>query len=168
MKTEIKQAAETDIPVIEEIMTDVVDFLERINQPQWERESVTWKGLSHYHSIEDFYIAYMDGIPAGCAAVADYDPEYWPGIEKGTSLFIHKLAVKRCAAGKGVSAALVNYAKSECIKRNIPALRLDTHALRPKLCSFYERLGFKFVGKRVLFGEYHAAFYIWENNKYKA
>lgn len=39
--------------------------------------------------------------------------------EKGTSHFLHKLAVKRCAAGKGVSAALLDYAKAECEKRNI-------------------------------------------------
>lgn len=158
----IRQALEKDIPIIEEILTDVVDYLDSINQPQWGREEVTWQGLSKCFLIEDFYIAYMDDAPAGCVAIVDFDPVYWPDIERGSSLFIHKLAVKRCAAGKGVSAALLDYAKMECIRRKIPALRLDTHALRPKLCHFYERNGFTFVEKKVLFGKYHTAFYIWE------
>lgn len=131
-------------------MTDVVDFLDRINQPQWGRENVTWQGLSQHFQIGDFYVAYTDNIAVGYVAIIDYDPAFWSNIEKGTSLFIHKLAVKRCAAGKGVSTALLDYAKAECEKRNISTLRLDTHALRPKLRNFYERHGFQLVDERIL------------------
>jgi GNAT superfamily N-acetyltransferase len=53
-------------------------------------------------------------------ALVDYDPLLWPDIQKGESLFIHKLAVKRRAAGNGVSNFLIRFAKEECKRRNIP------------------------------------------------
>ena len=145
-------------------MTDDEDFLDRISQPQWKRENVTWQGLSQHFQIGDFYVAYMGSLAVGCVAIIDYDPIFWPDMEKGASLFIHKLAVKRCASGKGVSTALLEYAKAECEKRNISALRLDTHALRPKLRNFYERHGFKLVDERILHGRYPTAFYVWERD----
>ncbi len=56
----IKQAHENDIPIIEEIMIDVVNFLDSIGQPQWERQNVSWQGLSRYFKVDDFYIASID------------------------------------------------------------------------------------------------------------
>lgn len=163
----INQATEKDIPMIEEIMTDVVDFLDSINQPQWGRENVTWQGLSRHFKIDDFYIAYMNNFPVACVAIIDYDPMFWADIKKGESLFLHKLAVKRCVAGKGVSTVLLDFAKAECKRRNIQTLRLDTHALRPKLRNFYERHGFDLVEERILFEKYHTAFYIWDRSDNK-
>lgn len=64
-------------------------------------------GLSRHYSAENFNIAYLDGEAVGCMALVDYDPVIWPDIMKGESLFIHKLAVKRSGAGKGVSKYLI-------------------------------------------------------------
>lgn len=75
---EIIQATENNISIIEDIMLDVVDFLDSIKQPQWERKNVIWQGLSKYFFITDFYIAYLDKAPLGCMALVDYDPVFWP------------------------------------------------------------------------------------------
>jgi len=71
------------------------------------------------------YRAYINGNPVGCMAMIDYDPNTWKDIQKGESLFIHRLAVKRVAAGQGVSKALIDYAKTQAIQRDIDAVRLD-------------------------------------------
>lgn len=160
----IKQASENNIPVIEEIMLDVVDFLDEIGQPQWERKNVTWQGLSRHFKTDDFYIAYIGGNPVGCMALIDYDPTFWVDIQKGDSLFIHKLAVKRCGAKQGVSKKLIDYAKSQSIKLGINEVRLDTHQFREKVRAIYEREGFVCVDERCLFGKYHTAFYVWKAN----
>jgi len=158
----IKQAQENDIPIIEEIMFDVVDFLDTIGQPQWERQNVSWQGLSRYFKVDDFYIASIDDIPVGCFALIDYDPTFWPDVAKGTSLFIHKLAVKRCGSKQGVSKALIDFAKTQAVKLGINEVRLDTHQFRTKVRAIYEREGFICVGERCLYEKYHTAFYVWK------
>ena len=159
---EIRKASEADIPVIEDILLDVVNWLDSTGNSLWTKEQVSWKRLSKDFSPEDFCIAYLDGEPAGCMALVDYDPLFWPEIPKGESLFIHKLAVKRRAAGKGVANALIGFAKDECIKRNMDYIRLDCHQFRYKVRKIYENEGFVCVDERCLWGKYHTAFYEWK------
>lgn len=158
----IIQATENDISIIEDIMLDVVDFLDSIKSPQWERKNATWKGLSKYFTVTDFYIAYLDNVPLGCMALVDYDPFFWPNIKKGESLFIHKLAVKRIGAKKGISKALIDFAKEKSIDLDINSVRLDSHQSRLKVRKIYEKEGFICVEERCLFDCYHTAFYEWE------
>ena len=160
----IKQATESDIPIIEDIMNDVITFLDSIGQPQWVKENVTQQGLAKYFTIDNFYIAYIDKIPMGCLAIVDYDPTFWPDIEKGKSLYIHKLAVKRCGAKKGVSKALIDFVKAMSVELGINQVRLDTHQLRPKVRAVYEKQGFVCVDERCLLGRYYTAFYLWERD----
>ena len=156
---EIVTARDKDIPVIEDILADAARWLDSIGKPLWREEEVKWERLSRSFVPSDFLIALIDGQPAACMALVDHDPVLWPDVEKGQSLFIHKLAVKRSAAGKGLSDALISYAKKTCAERGIPVLRLDCHSLMPKLRAVYERSGFVCVAEKVLFDKYHTAFY---------
>lgn len=98
---------------------------------------------------------------AGCMALVDYDPFFWPDVKKGESLFIHKLAVTKTARKSGVADALMDFFKKQGAERGVKTLRLDTHALRPKLRAFYELHGFAFVKVKVFKGDRHTAFYIY-------
>lgn len=165
LKIEIKQAQEKDIPIIEDIMLDVISYLEEIGQPQWSRSSASWEVLSARFKITDFYIAYLDGIAAGCLSVINHDPGIWEEIEWGKSLFIHRFAVKRFAAKRGVSKALLDFVKNKSREEGIYEVRLDCYANRSKIRTLYEREGFECVGERILYGKYHAAFYVWKYEK---
>lgn len=123
---------------------------------------MSWQALSRSFRVDDFMIASFDGKPVGCCALIDYDLAFWPDIPKGGSLYIHKLAVRRSAAGKGVSEALLHYAKIEAMERGISEVRLDTHQFRPKLRALYDREGFQCVAEKCLHGRYHTAFYLWQ------
>ena len=156
----IKQATETDIPAIESILLDTVSWLGEMGQPLWRANEVTWDALSKNHKIGDFHIAYANGNPAGCMALIDHDPFFWPDIKRGESLFIHKLAVKKAARKSGVADALMDFFKKQGTERGVKTIRLDTDALRPKLRAFYERHGFVFVETRAM-GRFHVAFYLY-------
>lgn len=156
----IRQASHKDIPIIEEILLDAVDWMDRNGLHQWERQAVQWETLSMYYRAEDFCIALKNAQPAACMAVVDYDPHFWPEIAKGESLFLHKLAVKRAFAGKGVSKQLIDYAKDKAIALGINDIRLDCHQNRDKVRALYERQGFVCEGEKILFEKYEAAFYV--------
>lgn len=156
----IKQAQESDIPVLEAILLDTVNWLNEMEQPLWGADEVEWKSLSKHYEISNFYIAYINDIPSGCMAIVDYDPFFWPDVEKGESLFIHKLAVIKAVRKSGVSDAMMDFFKKLGVEREVKSLRLDTHALRPKLRAFYERHGFVFIKVKIFKGDRHTAFYI--------
>ena len=162
---EIITASERDIPVIEDILGDAAEWLIGIGKPLWSKEHVSWAGLSKEFSASDFQIALLDGQPAACMAVVDYDPFFWPDIPKGQSLFVHRLAVKRFAASKGLSSALLDHAKEMCRKRGISELRLDCIATIQKLRDLYDRNGFVCVGEKQLFGKFPTAFYFYKVNQ---
>ena len=98
---DIITATEQAIPVIEDILLDSGRWPDPAGKAIWREDQIKWERLSREFRASDFHIALLDGKPAGCVAVVDVDPIFWPEIEKGRSLFIHKLAVKRFAAGKG-------------------------------------------------------------------
>jgi len=157
----IKQAQEEDIPILEGILLDTVNWLNEIGQPLWDYEEIRWANLSKQYQIGDFYIACRDGKPAGCMALVDHDPFFWPDVAKGDALFIHKLASTKFARKSGVADALINFFKEQGKARDVKTLRLDTHALRPRLRAFYERHGFEFIEVKVFGGDRHTAFYLY-------
>jgi len=161
----IRQANGDDIPIIEGILLSTVNWLNEMGQPLWATEDVTWENLSKSYRIGDFYIAYADGNPSGCMTLMDYDPYFWPDVKKGESLFIHKLAVTKTARKSGVADALIGFFKEQGAERGAGSLRLDVHALRPKLRAFYERHGFVCVDEKTYCDihnvpKFHTAFYV--------
>lgn len=158
----IKQAQESDIPVVESILLDTINWLQEIGQSLWSAETVTWEALSKKHKIGDFYIAYMDGKPSGCMAIIDYDPFFWPDVKKGESLFVHKVAVTKAARKSGVSDALINNFKEQGALRGVSAVRLDFHAKRSRVRAFYERHGFTLAEIKEFGGDRDTAFYVYQ------
>jgi hypothetical protein len=76
----IKQANETDIPILESILHNTVNWLNEMGQPLWGSKEVRWEMLSSKYRIGEFYIAFLDGNPSGCMAIVDYDPFFWPDV----------------------------------------------------------------------------------------
>lgn len=159
----IKQANMEDTKYIEEIMLDAVNWLQRIGmENKWTKTSVLWENLSKSYQITDFFIAWKDGKPAACMALTDYDSTYWPEIQKGESLYVHKLAVKREYAGKGCSKELMDYAKQLAKKQGIKTLRLDCNRYRKKLRNVYEKQGFVCVKEEASCGDSGMVLYVCE------
>ena len=84
-----------------------------------------------------------------CMRLHESDPVYWPDDPPGEALYLHKLAVRRSASGRGWTARLVQWAADECRRKGARALRLDTLA-NNKLPRHYEALGFHLVDKSPL------------------
>jgi GNAT superfamily N-acetyltransferase len=69
-------------------------------------------------------------------------------IEVGRPGFIHKLCVRRDFAGRNLSTKMVEHAVSECKKKTIDLVRLDTDFVNPRLCALYEGMGFIRAGRK--------------------
>lgn len=157
----IKQAGEDIIPIIEEILLDAVNWMSASGlQNQWNESNVKWSNLSKSYKINNFFIAYQNGLPAACMALTDYDPPYWPDIPKGESLYLHKVAVKREFAGKGFAKELIDFSKKLAIRYCINAVRLNCNQHRNKLRAVYENEGFICVEEKTFFEKHDTALYV--------
>lgn len=155
----IRHATLSDTPVIEEILLDVVEWLDANDMHLWEKQNVRWDNLARVFQPEDFILLFVDGEPAACVAIVDDDPYIWPEFEKGESLFLHKLAVKRAFRGRSLVTPLIDYARRMAQERGISAIRLDAASERHKVRAIYERENFVCVGERVFLERFHVALY---------
>jgi GNAT superfamily N-acetyltransferase len=79
------------------------------------------------------------------------DPMYW-GDRPPDAFYVHKLAVRRDQAGRGIGAAVVEWANAEAAEAGREFLRLDCLGDNPGIRDYYEGLGFEHCGDLVLGG----------------
>ncbi|RST50155.1 GNAT family N-acetyltransferase [Variovorax sp. MHTC-1] len=89
-----------------------------------------------------FFIARAGEEVAGVMRFELDDPYFSPEVEPGTSGFIHKLAVPRVWAKKGVSTDRLSFARARTQALGRPFLQLDCVADRLGLRNLYEDFGF--------------------------
>lgn len=89
-----------------------------------------------------FFIAECDAEAAGVVKFQLEDRQFWPDVPQGESAFVHRLAVRRRFAGRGISSALLSWAVERARSLRRGYLRLDCEASRPKLRAVYESFGF--------------------------
>ena len=88
------------------------------------------------------WLAEADGRALGTVQLCASDP-IWED-RPGAARYVHRLAVRRAAAGLG--RLLVGWAWNESARHGCEWLRLDCVAQNKGLCRYYEGLGFRHVG----------------------
>ena len=150
----------SDIETALGIMREAAQWLIGKGERLWRLEDLTSEKIMDGISEENVYVGFEDNIPIAAMILQWHDPFFWENIKPFESGFIHKLCVRRKHAGKGYAKEMVAFAEAECKKKKIDCLRLDCAGNRPKLCGFYESLGFKQVERRLVGpNAYDLAFY---------
>jgi GNAT superfamily N-acetyltransferase len=73
------------------------------------------------------------------------DDHYW-GERPPDAFYVHKLAVRRDRAGRGIGTAIVEWANAEAAEAGREFLRLDCLTDNPAIRTYYEDLGFQHRG----------------------
>ena len=141
MNIHIRHASPADAHVVADIIREAVEWLKSAGMPMWQgpafEPAAICKSLGYYH------VAYIGHEAVGVVKLESSDREFWPEIEPGSSLFVHRLAVRRAFAGRSVSSSLLQYAREKAVRENMGYLRLDCAVDRPKLRKVYEDFGFR-------------------------
>src|ERR1700722_14896828 len=93
---------DADIKTACAIMIEAADWLKATGQPLWRPEYLTPDKVVTAPDIP-LYLARIDGDPSGTFLLQPEDPAFWPDAKPGEALYLHKLAVRRQAAGSGLS-----------------------------------------------------------------
>jgi ribosomal protein S18 acetylase RimI-like enzyme len=82
------------------------------------------------------------------------DPDVWPD-DDGEAGYVHGVIIRNDVRGQGVGVQMLEWAADLIRAKGRRFIRLDTDASNPKLCRYYERLGFESRG--VVPQRYHMA-----------
>jgi GNAT superfamily N-acetyltransferase len=98
---------------------------------------------------EVYVVESEEGEAVATVSVLLDDRIYW-GDRPPDAFYVHKLAVRRDQAGRGIGAAIVEWANAEAAEAGREFLRLDCLGDNPGIRDYYEELGFEHRGDLVL------------------
>ena len=84
----------------------------------------------------------------GVFSVAYEDGAIWGEHERGEHIYLHRIARAAAYPGRGLLGAVLAWARARCRALGRTGLRMDTWASNEALVAFYERQGFRVVGRR--------------------
>jgi GNAT superfamily N-acetyltransferase len=150
MILEISRIRKDELETFSSLICGVAQELEDRGEKLWEIEWLQPQALLHTYGLESMHLGWINGEAIAAFVLLETDPEFWPDILEGESLFIHKVVVARAWKGQNLSSQILDYAPRQVIERGKKFLRLDTDATRPALCNLYENYGFVQVGRRLI------------------
>ena len=139
----IEPALSTEAPAVAAVLTEAAQWLAEGGRPLWSAADTGIERIQRDADAGRYVVAKENGDWAGVMRLDLEDPSFWPEIAPGSALFVHKLAVRRAWAGRGVSRPLLGHARAHARALGRPWLRLDCVAGRTALRTLYE--GFRFA-----------------------
>ena len=153
---DIRPARPGDAALIEEMLVEAARWVDALGGTMWSDGELERSAIEREIAAGQFFIACVDGLPAGAVRFQEQDLLFWPDLPQGDSAFVHRLVARRAFKGQGVSRALLDWAKDRARSMGKRYLRLDYDAHRTKLGALYEACGFRVHSYRQV-GPYYVA-----------
>ncbi|MGO4395385.1 N-acetyltransferase family protein [Variovorax sp. M-6] len=138
----IQEARTSDAPMIASVLQEAAQWLAANGRALWSGAEIGPERVLQDTSGGLFHIAREGEHMVGVMKFELEDAHFWPEALPGTSAYVHKLAIRRAWAKKGVSTELLSYARSRARRLGRAHLRLDCVADRQGLRNLYEGFGF--------------------------
>jgi GNAT superfamily N-acetyltransferase len=158
MTLSIRQASCEDTATVVQILQEAARWLEERGQTLWRDAELQPERIASEVQQGLYFLAEDSGAAKGTIRFQLQDPEFWPDMPTGEAAFVHRLAVRRSAAGGSVSQTLLRWAVDRTRTLGLRYLRLDTEASRMRLRGLYEEFGFRHHSDRQV-GPYYVARY---------
>lgn len=140
----IKPAAPGEVDTVLSILDEVAVWLMSCGIDQWYPG--TFDPIRTRQRIEDgeVYLVRIAHVPIATLTLQWDDRLVW-GETPSDARYVHRLAVRRAHAGKGVGRALLRWAEEETVRSGRDLLRLDCMKENHALHSYYTAAGFTHV-----------------------
>ena len=151
----ITMARIEDIMEIVTLWHKVESWAERGGGRIWHDDEISERIVRFYVERGQLFKLSEDstGGVIGTITLTEFDSNnYWERYGDVKALYIQRVAVDRVYAGHGFGKELLNFAEQNARSRNRRFLRLDCDSERHKLCTIYEKFGFKRVGSATIAG----------------
>jgi GNAT superfamily N-acetyltransferase len=142
-KPDVSWAAADDVTTVSHILRESAAWLRLRGIPLWDDDHLGPSQLLLDGARGRYCLARRGADAVGTARIQLADEELWPGAAPDEAIYLHRIAVRRAAAGTGVPEALLGFADEVARMHGASHLRLDCDASRTKLCELYSSLGFR-------------------------
>jgi GNAT superfamily N-acetyltransferase len=147
----VRRAQQDDAATVAGLLDEATVWVNDLGFSQWP---LPFPGDELAAAIDRGEVYLVEGEDAEAVATVTIlrdDPMYW-GDRPPDAFYVHKLAVRRDRAGRGIGAAIVEWANAEAAEAGREFLRLDCLGDNPGIRDYYEDLGFQHRGDLVLDG----------------
>ncbi len=138
----VRRVSADEVPAALEILREAAAWALARGVDVWAAHELREQDFEPPARAGELVLGYAGATPVAAMLLQTVDRKYWPEAAPDEALYLHKVAVRRTAAGQGWLARLVSFATDEARARGIGRLRLDTLA-HPGLRGLYERHGFR-------------------------
>ncbi|HSG66348.1 MAG TPA: GNAT family N-acetyltransferase [Gammaproteobacteria bacterium] len=142
MDVEIEQATLEQLAIVAAILQEAAAWAERAHERLWVEAELAPDAIRREVEQGQFFLARSGRDPVGTLRYQIEDRLFWPDARGDDAAYVHRLAVRRCYAGRGVAAAMLRWAAARARAEGRRYLRLDTDITRPGLRALYEGCGF--------------------------
>jgi len=154
----VRQALPRETEKVSDVLAEAARWLADRGQTMWRDNELLPESIAQDVEAGLFYVAAIEGQIVGVVKFQLEDLQFWPDSPAGHAAYVHRLAVRRKFAGRGVSTALLSWAVERARALGRTYLRLDCEAARTRLRAVYERFGFKHHSDREI-GPYYVSRY---------
>jgi GNAT superfamily N-acetyltransferase len=147
----VRRAHQEDAVTVAGLLDEATVWVNDLGFSQWPLPFPREQLAAAIHRGEVYVVESEDGDAVATVSMLLDDPTYW-GDRPPDAFYVHKLAVRRDQAGRGIGAAIVEWANAEAAEAGREFLRLDCLGENPGIRDYYEDLGFQHRGDLVLDG----------------
>lgn len=143
----VRPAEPGDLGVVEELLTGASEWLASRGIDQWQYPPHRDR-ISAAIAVGTVYLFSRESGEVVATLQLDdlADSEFWGQEDRPhDALYVHRMAVRRDAAGGGLGAYMLDWAAEQTAQAGKQWLRLDAWKDNPGLHEFYERTGFHLV-----------------------
>jgi GNAT superfamily N-acetyltransferase len=146
----VRRAHHEDVEIVAGLLDEASAWVDDLGFSQWPLPFPRDQLAAAIERGEVHVVEAEDGDAVATVSIQLDDP-YW-GDQPSEALYVHKLVVRRNRAGRGIGAAIVEWANAEAAEAGREFLRLDCLGDNPGIRNYYEDLGFQHCGDIVADG----------------
>lgn len=142
----IRRATQMDIPTMVGLRREAEGWLAERGIEQWTTKwvEVGTEKIERATRQRRAWVVEIEGAVGATVTLGGPDEDLWR-VEDGPALYLYKLMVARQYAGRGVGAALLDWAADRAACHGYPWLRLDVWPSNPSLMDYYRSHQFEHV-----------------------
>ena len=152
----VVRATPADVDEVLDLLAEAAAWLRERGLHQWPRRFPR-EQIAESVVRGETYLARAGETTVATLALQWADPFFW-GEREPDAGYVHRVAVRRSFAGRGLGEELLEWADEQVRARGRRYLRLDCMAANARLRRYYEELGFAHCGD-VARGEWLASLY---------
>jgi len=133
----------SDLGHIFELFEHSINYQERKGYPVWRN----YDKNAIIKDIEDKnqYKVVIDSKAAIVFSVRYSDKIIWRDLDKGNSIYLHRIVVNPEFKGQKLFGTILDWAIEHSKQKGLNSIRMDTWAANPTIINYYKSFGFIFI-----------------------